>query len=411
MEIYKKEKRRKDKANTATIDKVLDPKTLKILDNLKKSNKLFNLQGTFSSGKEANVYTGECSTDLISKFIQNNNEEANCVIPVVLKIYKTSTMLFKDRIRYIIDEKRFSSFCISNSRKLIKVWAEKEIRNLKRMSKYGILCPKPLYFKRTILIMSMIGDEKPAPRLKDALIDDWPGVYRQCIDIIKRLYQTARLVHADFSEYNLIYYNGQIYVIDVGQSVETSHQNAHSFLSMDIKNINDFFEKRGVVVQKDIDIFEDITGLKIPDYLRDMKLSSESFIPTRITEVVNEEDYKNFCISSEDEESNKISSTEDQEDFSTEDQEDELNSIIYSTDEEVKSVDEEVKKDPTENINILVRKISIKNPEVTKEEEKIYNKQRKKIVKEMNRERRIMRVLKEQDVKIKRLNKRQSKKR
>ena len=37
------------------------------------------------------------------------------------------------------------------------------------------------------------------------------------------MYNKCHLVHADFSEYNLLYQKGIVYVIDVSQSVEHDH--------------------------------------------------------------------------------------------------------------------------------------------------------------------------------------------
>lgn len=49
--------------------------------------------------------------------------------------------------------------CKGNPRKMIKLWAEKEIRNLKRIQQAGsIPCPKPILVKSNVLVMSFIGD-------------------------------------------------------------------------------------------------------------------------------------------------------------------------------------------------------------------------------------------------------------
>jgi RIO kinase 1 len=52
-------------------------------------------------------------------------------------------------------------------------------------------------------------------------------------------------VHGDFSEYNLLWHDNQVYVIDVSQSVETDHPAALDFLRKDASNVNDFFGKVG----------------------------------------------------------------------------------------------------------------------------------------------------------------------
>lgn len=392
MKDYKVEKRRKDKADFATVDKVLDKNTMAILNKLQRRAKIFDLSGAVSSGKESNIYTARCSTSLISKFIQENADETEAIVPVVLKIYKTSTMLFKDRDRYIVDEKRFANFCTSNSRKLIKVWAEKEVRNLKRMAKYGIPCPQPLYLKKSILIMTMIGDGSPAPRLKDASVDDWGRVYEECVGLMEALYQKAGLIHADFSEYNLVYHAGRVYVIDVGQSIEKNQENSNNFLSMDIRNCNDFFRRKDVAVHNEVDVFERITGLKIPKYLKkEGRLSRETFIPSRITEVVNKEDLDLFMADAHEGESHELASSDEHEPVSSDEHE-----LVSSDSTGLPPKTDEYKD---QSIDILLRRLRLRYPEMTKEEEKEINRKRKQIVKEMNKERRITRASKSEKMK------------
>lgn len=45
------------------------------------------------------------------------------------------------------------------------------------------------------------------PRLKDAEVEDdvYPVLYNQIIRDMRVMYQTCRLVHADLSEFNLLY--------------------------------------------------------------------------------------------------------------------------------------------------------------------------------------------------------------
>jgi len=62
------------------------------------------------------------------------------------------------------------------------------------------------------------------------------------------MYQRAKIVHADFSEYNLLYHNEEIFVIDVAQAVENDNPMALEFLRRDCNNINDFFRRKGVRV-------------------------------------------------------------------------------------------------------------------------------------------------------------------
>ena len=63
---------------------------------------------------------------------------------------------------------------------------------------------------------------------------------------IRKLFHQCKLVHADLSEYNILYHNSHLYIIDVSQSVEHDHPSAFDFLRSDIKNVEDFFSKMGV---------------------------------------------------------------------------------------------------------------------------------------------------------------------
>ena len=107
------------------------------------------------------------------------------------------------------------------------------------------------------------GEGNAAPRLRDAYdVEDWNQVYEQCLLIIRRMYQRCRLVHADLSEYNLLYHQGEVWVIDVSQAVENDHPMALEFLRRDCGIINDFFKKkldRVLTTQATFDFVTDIS--------------------------------------------------------------------------------------------------------------------------------------------------------
>ena len=86
------------------------------------------------------------------------------------------------------------------------------MRNLKRLQVAGIPCPEPLFVKQNVLLMTFIGkDSKAASRLKDTKFENRSDeFYRETIDIMRKMYQECKLVHADFSEYNLLYFNDKV---------------------------------------------------------------------------------------------------------------------------------------------------------------------------------------------------------
>ncbi len=82
--------------------------------------------------------------------------------------------------------------------------------------------------------------------------------YKQAITIIKDLYHKAKLVHADYSEYNIFKTANGLLVFDLGSAVDLRHPNSHAFLKRDIYNITRFFSKRGIPVEDQDTLFEEI---------------------------------------------------------------------------------------------------------------------------------------------------------
>jgi len=125
-------------------------------------------------------------------------------------------------------------------------------RNLKRIqqSTSVIRVPNPIEIRQNVLIMEFIGDEGvAAPRLKDAKIPakEWSRIYRDNVIILRALFQECKLVHGDLSEYNMLWHNDNLVVIDVSQSVEFDHHHALDFLKRDCININNFYRSRGCI--------------------------------------------------------------------------------------------------------------------------------------------------------------------
>eukprot|EP00980_Cylindrotheca_fusiformis_P030062 scaffold24295_cov122-Cylindrotheca_fusiformis.AAC.1 len=108
----------------------------------------------------------------------------------------------------------------------------------------------------------------PSPRLKDAILSEKHirEAYVQTILILRHMYQRCKLVHGDFSEYNLLWHSNRVYVIDVSQSVETDHPAALDFLRKDASNVNDYFSKVGKLnVMTTRQLFEFVTTVLIDE--------------------------------------------------------------------------------------------------------------------------------------------------
>lgn len=135
--------RLKDKQDRATAEQVMDPRTRMILFKLLNRNMITEINGCISTGKEANVYHAVDKED--KQF--------------AIKIFKTSILVFKDRDKYVSGEFRFRhGYCRHNPRKMVKTWAEKEMRNLVRMHNNKLNVPEPILLRSHVLVMSFIGN-------------------------------------------------------------------------------------------------------------------------------------------------------------------------------------------------------------------------------------------------------------
>lgn len=74
-------------------------------------------------------------------------------------------------------------------------------------------------------------------------------LYEDLIAQIKIMVGKAKLVHGDLSEYNVMVYNGQCYIIDVSQAIPLEHEEAEKLLRRDIENINNFFKSKGINIK------------------------------------------------------------------------------------------------------------------------------------------------------------------
>ncbi|XP_005398913.1 PREDICTED: serine/threonine-protein kinase RIO1 [Chinchilla lanigera] len=261
----------KDKADRATVEQVLDPRTRMILFKLLTRGIISEINGCISTGKEANVYHASTPSG-----------ESRAI-----KIYKTSILVFKDRDKYVSGEFRFRhGYCKGNPRKMVKTWAEKEMRNLIRLNTAEIPCPEPIMLRSHVLVMGFIGkDDMPAPLLKNVPLSESKAreLYLQVIQYMRRMYQDARLVHADLSEFNMLYHGGGVHIIDVSQSVEHDHPHALEFLRKDCTNVNDFFLKHAVAVMTVRELFEFVTDPSITPENMDAYLAKAMEIASQRT--------------------------------------------------------------------------------------------------------------------------------
>jgi RIO kinase 1 len=226
------------------LDNVFDMPTLRTINDLRSEGRIQYIKSSLAAGKESKVYLAVAPDGSLR----------------IVKIYLTVSAEFKKRMQYIAGDPRFSDVK-RGSRSLIMAWARKEFKNMQTAHVSGIRVPLPIEVRNNVLVMEFVGDSEgnPAPKLvntEELSSDD----YQQVIKQMTMLYQKARLVHADLSEYNIFKTDFGVMLFDFGSAIDIQHPNSKQFLLRDIININRFFEKRRIDVLNIAQVVEEIRG-------------------------------------------------------------------------------------------------------------------------------------------------------
>jgi RIO kinase 1 len=220
------------------LEEVFDKPTLMIIYRMLNRGILKKLFGVVKAGKESRVYWGK-------------SKEGD----VAVKIYLTTSKEFrKGMLTYIEGDPRFKKVS-KETRALIYLWAKKEFKNLQLAYAAKINVPKPIIVEGNVLIMKFIGKAgEPAPILKEASLEKPAKIYNEILNYIYLLYNKAKLVHGDISEYNIMIWKNKPVLFDFAQAVSISHPMAYDLLYRDVKNITLYFQKLGVKT-KNVDEF------------------------------------------------------------------------------------------------------------------------------------------------------------
>jgi RIO kinase 1 len=212
---------------------VFDDATLAAVYKLVQDGYITAFGGPVSTGKEANVYEA------------HGSEGADH--DVAVKIYRISASDFRQMEQYLAGDPRFEGIG-SNKRQVVTAWVRKEFANLERAQAAGVRVPTPIAVQRNVLVMEYLGVEgDPAPRLEEVAVENPQTAYEVVREYMRRLYG-AGLVHGDLSEYNIVIWDGELCIIDVGQAVTVHHPNSEEFLDRDCENVASFFQRQGLDV-------------------------------------------------------------------------------------------------------------------------------------------------------------------
>jgi len=228
------EEKRKTRDLRKIFAEVFDKRTLDTLKKLGSKNIFDKIEGIIATGKEGNIFKAK-------------KENNYCAI----KIYRIETSSFDTMSKYIKGDPRFDRIK-KNKQSIVYEWTKKEFKNLTTSEKAGVCVPYPIVYQNNVLVMEYLGNDDPQPVVKECKFSkkEMQDIYTQTIKNFHKLLYNAKLIHADLSEYNMIYFNKKLYFIDMGQAVTLEHPQSKEFYERDILNMVRFFNRQGINVSE-----------------------------------------------------------------------------------------------------------------------------------------------------------------
>lgn len=139
-------------------------------------------------------------------------------------------------------------------------WLMYEYTTLQFLYNVGAAVPKPIAASDNAILMGYVGDAYgAAPTLNTVRLDSAEvlPLFRKTIDHINLMLRNGR-IHGDLSAYNILYWNGDITLIDFPQVVNSTvskethfrgsrvNPDAYEILQRDIQRVCDYFIRQGV---------------------------------------------------------------------------------------------------------------------------------------------------------------------
>jgi RIO kinase 1 len=130
-------------------------------------------------------------------------------------------------------------------------WIGHEYGMLKELHQFGADVPRPLALGHNAILMEYLGDATmPAPILQSV---DLPAdeAYELCQRLLWNVEAMLSIyrIHGDLSAYNVLYWEGQVWIIDLPQVVDAlENPAAWSLLGRDVDRLCGYFVRQGVRV-------------------------------------------------------------------------------------------------------------------------------------------------------------------
>jgi RIO kinase 1 len=149
-----------------------------------------------------------------------------------------------DRILRAVDKKTSFGAQVQHTS-----WLMYEYSTLQMLHKAGAAVPKPLNANENAILMGYVGNaQRAASTLHETSLPaaEARPLFGETLRNIELMLQRG-VIHGDLSAYNILYWEGEITLIDFPQVTDaTVNRNAYKILSRDVQRICEYFARYGV---------------------------------------------------------------------------------------------------------------------------------------------------------------------
>lgn len=167
-------------------------------------------------------------------------------------MYRQGRKVLDEDGKEVLDDGRLHAIVTGTSygKELVHTsWLSHEFETMRLLYEAGALVPKPYARASNAILMEYMGDEDAAaPTLNqvDLRHAEAQPLFDQLLGSVRLMLLHDR-IHADLSAFNVLYWQGEVKIIDFPQAVDPA-TNAHAFplLQRDVTRLCQYFELYGV---------------------------------------------------------------------------------------------------------------------------------------------------------------------
>lgn len=131
-------------------------------------------------------------------------------------------------------------------------WCRHEFQALHELHEAGADVPEPLAVSTNAILMEYVGDDVQAAPILQTLSferEDAEAIFERLIQNVEILL-SRYVIHADLSAYNVLYRDGDVWIIDLPQAIDAIHHpRAFELFSRDVDRLCRYFVRQGVDVE------------------------------------------------------------------------------------------------------------------------------------------------------------------